>query len=153
MTEEIDPADAHQLLCRWWSAYDEGEFEVLASLLDEDAHFACRTDTGTTAFEEFVRAEHAGRDEILRWQTQHRLDSPFPLRHHCTNFHLTDRQSGHAGFRHYLTVAAVRDLQPDPVPGGLVEGAVRLHGTELAIIDLVITLDTMDSVPFRDVAR
>ena len=37
------------LLGRWWFSYDEGDFEALASLLTEDVHFACRTDTGTVA--------------------------------------------------------------------------------------------------------
>jgi hypothetical protein len=146
----IDPAAAEQLLCRWWSAYDEGSFEVLAQLLDDDAHFACRTDTGTTDFEEFVRADATGRDLIVRWQTQHRLDSPYPLRHHCTNFHLTDRSGDDHRFRHYLSVAAVKHLQPDFVPGGVVDGAVRLRDGRLRIADLVVTLDTMDSVPLRD---
>jgi hypothetical protein len=144
--------EAEQLLARWWCAYDEGRFDELADLLDEDVRFRCRTDTGATAFEEFVRAEEAGRDPVLRWQVQHRLDSPYPLRHHATNFHLNGADADRHRFRHYLAVTSVRDVMPAPVPGGVVEGAVRRGGDgALRIVELVVVLDTMDSVPLRDI--
>jgi SnoaL-like domain len=71
----IDIATVHELVGRWWLNYDEGEFEVLTRLLTDDAHFSCRTDTGTTDYEEFVRADIQGRGDVMAWQTQHRLDS------------------------------------------------------------------------------
>ena len=71
------------MLARWWFAYDAGRFDELAELLESDVHFACRTDTGETSFEEFVRANASGRDAVLRWHTEHRLDRPYPLRHHA----------------------------------------------------------------------
>lgn len=150
MTERIDAATAEQLVARWWCTYDEGDFAGLAALLDEDAHFQCRTDTGTTSFEEFVRAEATGVEEIMRWQTEHRLDSPHPLRHHMTNFHLTSQDGDSAHFRHYLSANQVQDVMPSPVPGGVVDGALRLRQGELRIADLVVVLDTMDSVPLRE---
>src|SRR5690349_16810425 len=51
----IEPAALQDVLARWWFNYDEGNFDVLASSLTEDAHFTCRTDTGATDFEDFVR--------------------------------------------------------------------------------------------------
>jgi hypothetical protein len=147
----IDPTEAEQLLARWWCAYDEGLFDEMRGLLDEDIHFQCRTDTGTTSFEEFVRAEGRGRDTVMRWQTQHRLDSPYPLRHHLTNFHLVTLDGDEARFRHYLSVTQVKDVFPTAVPGGVIEGAVRRQpGGGLAISDLALVLDTMDSVPLRE---
>ena len=150
----VDPVEAQQLLARWWCAYDEGEFDVLDGLLDDDVTFRCRTDTGTTSFEEFVRAEASGREKVLRWQTEHRLDSPYPLRHAMANFHLTGGDATEAGFRHYLTVTQVKDVFPTPVPGGLVNGAVR-RGADgvLRIADFEIVLDTMDSVPLRELGE
>jgi hypothetical protein len=145
----VDPTAAQHLLAQWWFAYDAGRFDELRTLLTDDVHFACRTDTGTTSFEEFVRADSRGRDEVMRWQTEHRLDSPYPLRHHATNFHLTDGDGNDRGFRHYLSVTQVQSLSPVFVPGGVVEGAVRSVGEELRIAELVVILDTMDSVPFR----
>ena len=147
----IDVTAAEKLLARWWCAYDAGEFEEMPTLLDEDVHFQCRTDTGTTSFEEFVRAEGRGRDKVMRWQTQHRLDSPYPLRHNITNFHLVGDDGDGPRFRHYLSVSQVKDVFPTPVPGGVVEGAVRRQSDgALVISDLVVVLDTMDSVTLRD---
>jgi hypothetical protein len=146
----IDVTAAEKLLARWWCAYDAGEFDDMPALLDEDVHFQCRTDTGTTSFEEFVRAEGRGRDKVMRWQTQHRLDSPFPLRHNITNFHFIS-DDDEPRFRHYLSVTQVKDVFPTPVPGGVVEGAVRRQPNgALVISDLVVVLDTMDSVTLRE---
>jgi hypothetical protein len=148
---EVHPAEAEQVLARWWCAYDEGRFDDLAELLEDDVHFQCRTDTGTTSFEDFVRAEATGRDTVMSWQTQHRLDSPYPLRHHATNFHLTGSEGDRHRFRHYLAVTSVKDAYPAPVPGGVVEGALRQRDDgSLGIVDLIVVLDTMDSVPLRD---
>lgn len=148
--EGVDPARAAQVVARWWCAYDAGRFDELDELLDDDAHFQCRTDTGTTSFEEFVRAEANGKAQVLGWQTEHRLDSPYPLRHHCSNFHLTGLDGDLHRFRHYLAVTQVKDVSPVPVPGGVVEGALRDRGGRLLIADLVIVLDTMDSIPLRE---
>ena len=151
MTAGIDPIAAQQLVSRWWCAYDEGEFAVLEELLDDDATFRCRTDTGTTSFEDFVRADARGREEILRWQTQHRLDSPYPLRHHATNFHLTGRDGDRARFRHYLAVTQVKDFFPVAVPAGVVTGEIRELGDgSMQLTELEVVLDTMDSVPLRE---
>jgi hypothetical protein len=149
--EGLDPAVAAQVVARWWCAYDAGSFDELEELLDDDVHFQCRTDTGTTSFEEFVRAEATGKAQVLDWQTEHRLDSPYPLRHHCSNFHLTGSEGDLHRFLHYLAVTQVKDVFPIPVPGGVVEGALRDRGGRILIADLVIVLDTMDSVPLREV--
>jgi hypothetical protein len=151
MDGSIDVAAAGQVLARWWCAYDAGRFEELGELLDEDVTFRCRTDTGTTDFEEFVRAEGTGRDKVLRWQIAHRLDSPYPLRHHATNFHVTEMAEDRLRFCHYLAVTQVKDVFPTPVPGGVVEGALRRQGDGTwRIAELVVVLDTMDSVPLRE---
>jgi hypothetical protein len=147
----IAPADLQDLMARWWFNYDEGNFAVLASLLTEDAHFSCRTDTGTTDFEEFVRADVRGRDEVLRWQEPHRLDSPYPLRHHGTNVHIVEQRGDEATFSSYINVTQVVDLQVVPIPGGIVNGAVRSVDGTLRICDLEVVLDTMTSQAFRDV--
>ena len=44
----------------------------------------------------------------------------------------------------------VKDVFPAFVPGGIVEGAVRAEGDGLRIAELVVILDTMDSVPLRE---
>ena len=60
----IDLVDAAALIGAWWFAYDEGDFAAVSALLAEDVHFVCRTDSGTSAIEEFVRADVSGRDEV-----------------------------------------------------------------------------------------
>ena len=56
----IATANVQDLVAQWWLNYDEGNFDVLAGLLTDDVHFSCRTDTGTTDYEEFVRADVRG---------------------------------------------------------------------------------------------
>jgi hypothetical protein len=139
-----------QVLARWWCAYDAGRFDELEELLDQEVRFECRTDTGTTDFEDFVRAEGSGRERVLRWQIAHRLDSPYPLRHHATNFHLTTSEDDLVRFRHYLSVTQVQGLVPTPVPGGVVEGALRRRDGGWTIAELIVVLDTMESRPLRE---
>ena len=57
--EVTKPRQCADLLSRWWCNYDEGNYAVLAELFTDDVHFSCRTDTGTTDYEEFVRADIA----------------------------------------------------------------------------------------------
>jgi hypothetical protein len=147
----IEPADLQDLLARWWFNYDEGNFDVLASLLTDDVHFTCRTDTGTTDFEAFVRADVRGRDAVMAWQTAHRLDSPYPLRHHGTNVHVVEQRDAEATFASYIHVTQVVDLQVVAVPAGIVRGAVRREGGTLRLCALEVVLDTMTSQAFRDV--
>ena len=145
----IEPAQVQELVARWWWNYDEGNFDVLASLLTDDAHFSCRTDTGTTDYEEFVRADLTGRDAVMGWQTDHRLNSPYPLRHNGSNVHVVAENGEEASFRSYILVTAIE--------GGvvvqstaLVSGRVRRDGETLLLAELEVVLDTNESVLFRD---
>ena len=146
----IDEAAVQAVVGRWWFHYDQGDFEGLAGLLTEDTRFTCRTDTGTTDFEDFVRADVSGRDEVVRWQTEHRRGSPFPLRHNATNVHI----EGHAGrettFASYLFVTHVVQGQPTNLSTAVVRGAVREEDGTLRLAALHVTLDTMTSEPFGD---
>jgi hypothetical protein len=146
-----EPGALQDLVARWWFNYDEGNFGVLASLLTDDVHFSCRTDTGATDFEEFVRADVTGRDDVMRWQSEHRLDSPYPLRHHGTNVHIVERRGDELTFASYIHVTQVVDLQVTTVPAGIVRGAVRQEDGALRISAMEVVLDTVTSQPFRDV--
>jgi hypothetical protein len=145
----MEPAQVQDLVARWWWNYDEGNFDVLASLLTEDAHFSCRTDSGTTDYEEFVRADVTGRDAVMGWQTVHRLNSPYPLRHNGSNVHVVAENGEEASFRSYILVTAIE--------GGvvvqstaLVSGRLRQDGETLLLAELEVVLDTKESVLFRD---
>ena len=143
----IDGAAVHELLGRWWFNYDEGNFEVLAALLTDDAHFTCRTDTGTTDYEEFVRSDLSGRAEVMAWQTDHRINSPYPLRHNAANVHVVENHGDEATFASYIFVTQIVEGVA-PLSTGIVTGTVRLEHDGLRIAELNVVLDTMTSVVF-----
>ena len=145
----IEPAELQDLVGRWWWNYDEGNFDVLSSLLTDDAHFSCRTDTGTTEYEEFVRADYSGRDAVMAWQTDHRLHSPYPLRHNGTNVHIVEQSDDGATFSSYIFVSQIV-AGVSPLSTGIVNGRVRRVGDALLLAELEVVLDTMDSKPFTD---
>jgi hypothetical protein len=148
----IDRAALVDLLARWWFNYDEGNFDVLRSLLADDVHFTCRTDTDTVAWAEFARADGTGRDTVMRWQTEHRRNSPYPLRHHGTNVHVVaDIGPDEATFASYIHVTQVMNETPTAIPGGVVTGTVRQEPDGLHIAALHVVLDTMTSDVFANV--
>jgi hypothetical protein len=142
-------ADVAELLGRWWVEYDEGHFDALAALLTEDAHFTCRTDTGKTEYEQFVRADCRGREAVVGWQTRHRLDSPYPLRHMALNLHLTGRSQGDTRFRCYLFVTQIAGGRVSNLSTGIVTGAARVEAGMARLSALHVVLDTADSVALR----
>ena len=143
----IDGPAVHELLGRWWFNYDEGNFDVLAELLTDDAHFTCRTDTGTTDYEEFVRSDLSGRAEVMAWQTDHRSNSPYPLRHNAANVHVVEDRGDEATFASYIFVTQIVDGVA-PLSTAIVTGAVRSVPGGLRIAELNVVLDTMTSVVF-----
>ena len=145
----IEPAALQDLVARWWWNYDEGNFAVLRELLADDVHFSCRTDSGTTDYEEFVRADHSGRDAVMAWQTDHRLHSPYPLRHNGTNVHVVEQQGDEARFASYLFVSQIVG-GVSPLSTAIVNGRVRRDGDALLLTELEVVLDTMDSKPLRE---
>jgi hypothetical protein len=144
----IQPGEAHELLGRWWWHYDAGDFDVLPALLAGDVHFTCRTDTGATVYEDFVRADVRGRDDVAAWQTEHRRQSPHPLRHNATNVHVTAQREGEADYASYLFVTHIVDGAVANLSTGLVTGTVREEDGALRIAALHVVLDTQDSVVF-----
>ncbi len=145
----IQPAELQDLVGRWWWNYDEGNFDALESLLTNDVHFSCRTDTGTTDYEEFVRADHRGRDAVMTWQTDHRLHSPYPLRHNGTNVHIVEQRGDEARFTSYIFVSQIVG-GVSPLSTAIVNGVVRREGDALLLAELEVVLDTMDSKPFTE---
>lgn len=145
----IESAAVQDLVGKWWWNYDQGNFAVLAGLLTEDAHFTCRTDSGTTDYEEFVRADHSGRDAVMAWQTDHRLHSPYPLRHNGTNVHIVEQRGEAARFSSYIFVSQIAG-GVSPLSTAIVTGVVRQEGDALRLAELEVVLDTVDSTPFLD---
>jgi hypothetical protein len=143
----IDGAAVLELLGRWWFNYDEGNFDVLAGLLTDDARFTCRTDSGTTDYEEFVRCDLRGRAAVMAWQTDHRNNSPYPLRHNAANVHVVEARGDEATFASYIFVTQIVDGVA-PLSTAIVTGMVRAEPDALRIAELQVVLDTIRSVQF-----
>lgn len=141
----IEPADVQQLIGQWWFAYDNALFDEWPALWSADPRFTCRTDTGRTAFEDFVNAEVQGRDAVLAWQTDHRLHSPHPLRHHGENVHLVRADESTADFRSYIWVTQIVGGSPAPLSTAIVNGSVVVEDGGLRLSTLEVVLDTEDS--------
>jgi hypothetical protein len=146
----IEPAAIQNLVSAWWWNYDQGNFDVLASLLASDMHFSCRTDTGTTDYEEFVRADITGRDAVMEWQTDHRINSPYPLRHNAANIHVVEQRDDESTFASYIFVTQIVDGAVANLSSAIVDGGVRIEDDALKLARLEVVLDTMESVTFRD---
>ena len=149
----IDLMAVQELLARWWFAYDRGDFESWPDHFTADAHFSCRSDSGETAFEEFIRADVRGRDEVVAWQADHRRSSPYPLRHMAANVHLTATRPDDVDFASYLFVTQIVGQAVSNVSTGIVLGTVRDENGRPRIADLRVVLDFTDSVVFTDATR
>ncbi len=147
----IGHAEVQDLIGRWWWNYDEGNFDVLAALLTDDAHFSCRTDTGATDYEEFVRADLRTRDLVTAWQTEHRVNSPYPLRHVGANLHITADRGGEVDFASYIFVTHITAAGVTNLSSAIVTGTVRRDTDALRIAELEVALDTRLSVVFSEV--
>lgn len=155
MTTTVDLDAVQNLLAGWWFDYDQADFEAWPRYFTADAHFSCRSDSGATDFEDFIRADVQGRDTVVAWQAAHRRQSPYPLRHFTTNLHLTPHRpdAGEADFRSYLFCTHVVDGNIANLASGRVVGTARIDddGSGTArFADLRVVLDFTDSVPFVD---
>ena len=147
----IHTAEVQDLVGKWWWNYDQGHFDVLASLLTDDVHFSCRTDTGCTDYEEFVRADLRGRDAVMTWHTDHRVNSPYPLRHVGANLHLTMVRDDEADFASYIFVTHITAAGVTNLSSAIVNGTVRRDADGVRIAELEVVLDTRESVVFSEV--
>ena len=147
----IETAAIQDLVSRWWFNYDEGNFKVLAELLTEDVHFSCRTDSGATDYEEFVRADYRGRDAVMAWQTDHREHSPYPLRHHAANIHVVAERGDEIDLESYLFVTQIIDRKPSALSSGLVHFTLIRTADGYRIRYKEVVLDSIESAPFDTV--
>ena len=150
MSDAPTAAEITELLAHYWNRYDDGRIAELAPYLTEDATFRTRTDTGTTDWEEFVRADFKGRDEILFWQDKHRAESPHPLRHMTLNVAVEGTDGASADFTSYLLVTQVVGGSPSPIPGGVLKGTTRRTSDGVQLSHFELVLDTQDSIPLKD---
>ena len=149
----IDLGAVQQLVASWWFDYDQGRFDAFPEYFTADARFTCRSDSGQTAFEEFVTADVRGRDELVSWQVEHRSNSPYPLRHNGTNVHLAASRVGEADFRSYLFVTQIVDGAVSNLSTGVCTGTVRVEDGALRLAALHVVLDFTTSEVFSTATR
>ena len=149
----VDLAAVQNLIASWWFEYDQGSFDVWPQYFTVDAHFTCRSDSGQTEFEEFIRADVTGRDEVVAWQVDHRKNSPYPLRHNGTNVHVTTSSGGEVTFRSYLFVTQIVEGAVSNVASGLCLGRAREEDGALRIAELRVILDFANSELFSAAPR
>ncbi len=144
---DITAADVAELLSRWWFAYDEGDFPSLRALLHDEARFVSRSDSGDAPWEQYIRCDLTGGDEVTDWQRTHRLASPYPMRHFATNAHITGRDGGGVGFASSMLVTKTIDGAPHPLTAGIVTGHVTAGARHPLFRSLAVVIDFMDSLP------
>jgi SnoaL-like domain len=149
----IDVQTVQNLITSWWFDYDQGDFERWPRYFTEGAHFSCRTDSGNAPYEELLRADVHGRDEVVAWQIDHRRHGPYPLRHNGTNVHVDTSARTECTFRSYIFVTQIVEGKVSNVSSGLCLGKVSLEGGEAKIAELRIILDFTDSEIFDAAPR
>jgi hypothetical protein len=145
-----DRLAAHELIHRYWFNYDEGNLELLETLLTEDCHLTSRTDTGTHPYEEFIASDARGADAIA-WTKQHRAKSPYPLRHNATNIHVTAERADELDLESYLFVTQIIERKPSTLSSGIVRFTLVRTADGYRIRRQDTVLDAIESAPFEEV--
>ena len=143
---------AHETVNRYWFNYDEGHLDVCERLLTEDCHLSSRTELGNHPFEEFIRSDTRGRAEAIAWTREHRRNSPYPLRHHAANLHVVAERGDEIDLESYLFVTQIVDRRPSTLSSGIVHLTLVLGPDGYRIRRKDVVLDSIESVPFHEVA-
>lgn len=149
----IDTFQAVSALHRWYVNYDEGRLDALEAMLTEDAVTRSRTDTGKHPQEAFIHSDERGRAAVLAWTREHRMSSPYPLRHHLTNLFVSAERADEVDLEGYLLVTTIAEGRPWPMSSGLFYATVRVVGGEYRIARKEVVLDTIRSVPLSEFKR
>jgi len=147
-----DRTDAVDLIHRWWFNYDEGNLEVLESLLADDCHTSSRTELGKHPHEEFIRSDCHGRAAVMEWKKAHRRNSPYPLRHHAANVHVVAERGDELDLKSYLFVTQIMDRRPTTLSSGIVHWTLVRTDGRYRVRAQHTVLDSIESAPFREVA-
>jgi hypothetical protein len=147
MSNEISLPEVQEFIAGFWYHYDQGHFDELAVRIGDEMEYLSRSDSGACPFEELLAAELHGGAETLAWLTAHRLENPYPLRHHATNVFRTGIKGDVTTARFYLYVNQVTNNVPFDVSSGVVDVGVRRGDSGLVFTSMSVVLDAEDSVP------
>lgn len=155
MSDDITLPELQEFIASFWYHYDEAHYDELAASYAEDVRYLTRSDSGASPFEELMSPELIGRDAVMEWLSDHRKQSPYPLRHHATNLHRIDTDgsdgsdSGVTRARFYIFVNQIANFVPFAVSSGVVNVGVRRGGTGrrgLEFTEMDVVLDATNSV-------
>lgn len=152
MHNEITLPELQEFIAGFWYHYDEAHYDELAACYAEDVHYLTRSDSGASPFEELMSPELRGRDAVMDWLSEHREQSPYPLRHHATNVHRTGIDGDITRARFYLLVNQISEFVPFAVSSGVVEVGVRHGANRLEFSEMEVVLDTQNSVLLSELA-
>lgn len=152
MSNDITLAELQEFIAGYWYAYDEAHYDEMAAAKAEDIYFITRSDSGASPFEELMSPELHGRDAVMEWLTDHRKQSPYPLRHHATNIHRTGSDGDVTRARFYIFVNQIANFVPFVVSSGIANVAVRRGANGLELTEMEMVLDTTNSVLLSELA-
>jgi hypothetical protein len=145
MSNDVTLSDLQEFIAEFWYHYDEANYDELAARYAENVRYVTRSDSGTGPFEELMSPELHGRAAVMEWMSEHRDQSPYPLRHHATNVYRTGADGDITHARFYLFVNQTANFVPFAVSSGVAKVGVR-RGAGLEFTDMDIVLDTTNSV-------
>ena len=112
MSNDITLPELQEFIASFWYHYDEAHYDELAASYAEDVHYLTRSDSGASPFEDLMSPELHGRDAVMEWLSEHREQSPYPLRHHATNVHRTGTDGEVTRARFYIFVNQIANFVP-----------------------------------------
>lgn len=146
----ISLTELHNFIGGFWYHYDQADYPNMAAAFAEGATYLSRSDSGACPFEESLAADLTGAAEIVPWLIEHRGASPYPLRHHTTNLHITGHEGDVTYARFYIFVNQVTNFVPFAVSSGVTEVGVRRGGSNpsgLEFTMMSVILDVTNSEP------
>lgn len=146
MSNDITLSELQEFIAEFWFHYDEADYAELAAAHSTDVRYLTRSESGASPFEELMSPELHGREAVMEWLTEHRKQSPYPLRHHATNIHRTGTDGEVTRVRFYIFVNQITNFVPFAVSSGVANVAVRRGACGLEFTDVEVVLDTTNSV-------
>src|SRR6185437_14423685 len=104
MSTDITLAEIQEFIAGFWYHYDEAHYDEVAARCAEDVRYVSRSDSGASPFEELMSPELRGRAAVMEWLSEHREQSPYPLRHHAGNVHRIGTDGDVTRVRFYIFV-------------------------------------------------
>ena len=150
MSNDVTLSELQEFIAGFWYHYDEAHYDELAARYAEDVHYLTRSDSGASPFEELMSPELRGREAVMEWLSDHRRQSPYPLRHHATNVYRTGADGDVTQARFYIFVNQIANFVPFAVSSGVVNVGVRHGANGLEFTEMEVVLDATNSVPLSE---